>query len=142
MGLPAGLLLLTVYAPQADDTEAKAEFTRCMLAVVHGLDMQLPTLLMGDFNASTHVERDFGIRRPKVCPLLTALLGPGRPFVDLLVEVSPEEHQWTYRCPSGVEVHSSRIDLILGKRAARPLVCKVWVQADIRDGSHSRWSPN
>jgi hypothetical protein len=60
-GLPQGVLLLTVYAPLQVRAQlvAREQFVGMMLEVVHGLDMQTPTLLMGDFNGSADPARDF-----------------------------------------------------------------------------------
>ena len=53
---------------------------------LHALDMQIPTLLLGDFNGALFPERDFlstsGSRRA-VCPLLAHLLGPGGAWLDV-----------------------------------------------------------
>ena len=49
-GLPAGMLLLSVYAPvqgHAAQLE-RAQFNAAFMELVHGLDMQTPTILLGD----------------------------------------------------------------------------------------------
>ena len=54
-GLPQGLLLLSIYAPLQGHGQQvdRAQFTAAMLELIFGLDMQVPTLLLGDFNGST-----------------------------------------------------------------------------------------
>ena len=82
LGLPKGLLLLSVYCPlrQHDQRSERAAFDLAMMEFVHTLDMQVPTLLMGDFNGSLTPAQDYqsisGARRA-ACPLLAHLLGPG-----------------------------------------------------------------
>ena len=83
-GLPHGVLLFSVYTPlQVRAQQAvRAQFVSLMLELCHTLDMQVPTLLLGDFNGSADPPRDFlSASRLKraVCPLLTQLLGPGAP---------------------------------------------------------------
>ena len=58
-GLPDGLLVFTVYAPVPEATAKKAAFVVYMLELVRSLDMQVPTLLLGDFNGSVIPERDY-----------------------------------------------------------------------------------
>ena len=111
-----------------------------MLEVTHGLDMQVPTLLMGDYNGAVDPPQDFlsvsGHRR-EVCPLLARLLGPGGAWVDvhraLLGEVP-----WTFRSlDSANTLSASRIDLILANHAAMALVQTAAVLESICDGGHS-----
>ena len=45
--------------------------------------MQIPTLLLGVFNGSVAPDRDLPGGRGLVCRLLSRLLGPGGPVVDL-----------------------------------------------------------
>ena len=84
MGLPKGLLLLSVYAPLQVRQQAmeRGKFAAALQEVTHTLDMQVPTLLMGDFNGSACPARDFqgeSASRREACPLLARLLGPGGP---------------------------------------------------------------
>lgn len=104
LGLPNGILLLSVYVPlQVKRCEVeRARFVEAMIQVTTALDMQVPTLLLGDFNGSLYPSRDFrsesGQRRP-ACPLLVHLLGPGAPWVDVhvaMLEVLP----WTFQSES------------------------------------------
>ena len=142
VGLPQGLLLLSVYAPLQvrDQQVARAQFTAMVLEVSHTLDMQIPTLLMGDFNGSMDPPSDFlsssGHRRPP-CPLLSQLLGPGGAWVDvhraLLKEVP-----WTFRSVDKEgTLSASRIDLVLANHAAMPLVQSASVLESVQDGGHS-----
>ena len=141
-GLPLGMLLLSVYAPLQvrAQQDARERFVALMLEVTHGLDMQMPTLLMGDFNGSADPAKDFlstsGQRRP-VCPLLAHLLGPGGAWVDvhraLLREVP-----WTFQSVDTTErLSASRIDLILANHAALGLLRAATVLDSVRDGGHS-----
>ena len=69
-GLPKGLLLLSIYAPLREQEGARACFDQALLEVVHTLDMQVPTIILGDFNGS-------------VCPPGTTKAAPrlpSRPF--------------------------------------------------------------
>ena len=53
-GLPKGILLLSVYAPlqiRAQEV-VREQFVSLMLELTHGLDLQIPTFLLGDFNGS------------------------------------------------------------------------------------------
>ena len=81
-GLPHGVLVVTIYAPlQGHDQAAeKAAFNAALLEMTFALDMQVPTLLIGDFNGSTCPPRDYcstsGRGRP-ACELLNKLLGLG-----------------------------------------------------------------
>lgn len=141
-GLPRGILLLTVYAPlQVRAQEAvREQFVSLMLEVTHGLDLQVPTFILGDFNGSVDPPRDFlsqsGSRRP-VCPLLAHLLGPGAAWVDVCAAVQPQL-EWTYRhTDSSGQLAASRIDLILASHSAVPLVKSASVLTAVQDGGHS-----
>ena len=73
--LPHGLLLGSVYVPLADANHGvdRARWHELMLEHLHGLDMPVPTLLLGDFNGTVLPERDYlsasGSKRA-VCPFL------------------------------------------------------------------------
>ena len=71
------------------------------------LEMQLPTLLLGDFNGTITPVRDYSKGDGTVCPLLSRSLGPGGPFFflggGLQMVVSPELFAPTF--------HSSHVDL-------------------------------
>ena len=141
-GLPQGVLLLTVYAPLQVRAQlvAREQFVGMMLEVVHGLDMQTPTLLMGDFNGSADPARDFlsssGARRA-VCPLLRQLLGPGSPWVDVHRALL-DEVPWTFQNVDGSgRLSASRIDLVLANHAGMALVRGASVLQSVRDGGHS-----
>lgn len=57
-GLPLGLLVLSLYAPLHNQEAERACFDNAMLDLVHALDMQVPTILLGDFNGSANPARD------------------------------------------------------------------------------------
>ena len=100
-GLPHGLLLLSVYAPLQNRLQQaeRRKFTEALLEVTHSLDLQVPTVLMGDFNGSALPVRDFhGVQsgRRAACPLLSHLLGPGGAWVDVHSVLLPEPLPWTF----------------------------------------------
>jgi exonuclease III len=126
--LPLGLLLVSLYAPLHTQETERLRFDAALAAFTHELDLQRPTLLLGDFNDT------IGGREP--CPLLAQLTGPGGAWVDLQQVFASHPLEPTYhsvatsRCNSG----SSRIDLILASRSALPFVRHVDVLSQIRDG--------
>ena len=65
------------------------------------LDMQIPALFMGDFNGMVAPYRDYPSGEGSVCPLLTRLLGPGGPLLDLHLVVSLESFAHTFRLAHG-----------------------------------------
>ena len=135
-GLPLGLRIFTVYAPLPRDEE-KEIFTAAFLEMVSGLDMQVPTLFLGDFNGTVNPAEDYASGEGSVCRLLSHLLGPGGPLLDLQLVVSPESRAYTF-CSSKHSVPSrSRCDLALGNRAALGLISRVFVDSSIMDGGHS-----
>ena len=87
-GLPRGLTLISIYAPLLTQPIERERFVLAMLQLTHGLDMQTPTLLLGDFNGTLPFSNDAtSSNRPAnhpICPLLAALLGPGRAWLDVL----------------------------------------------------------
>ena len=132
------------YAPlqtRVAETE-RMHFVAAFLDLVHTLDMQTPTLFLGDFNGTVCPSRDYlgasSARRP-TCPLLQQLLGPGAPLVDLQVALLGDENlDWTYRSVDSTgRLAASRIDLILANRAALTLVQELRVVTEVRDGGHS-----
>ena len=137
--LPHGIILLSVYAPLPNQVD-RGPFNVAFLELVHSLDMQVPTLLMGDFNGSLSPSDDYqsasGARRP-VCPLLAQLLGPGAPWVDVHRLLMPPPLPWTYYQSTSDGVAASRIDLVLANSAALRLVRSVSVQSSVRDSGHS-----
>ena len=142
-GLPRGLLLVSIYAPlqQLSSTVERLRFTNALLEVTHTLDMQVPTLLLGDFNGSVCPERDFrgasGRSRP-ACPLLAQLLGPGGAWIDVHVAMLPAPLPWTFQSvDSNDRLSASRIDLVLANQAAVSLITSASVFSNIRDGGHS-----
>ena len=135
-GLLLGLRVFSVYAPLRRDP-TRDEFTRLFLELVAMLDMQIPTLLLGDFNGSVSPSRDYSSGEGSVCGLLSRLLGPGGPFMDLQLLVSPDLYAHTFHVPHGDRLHSSRGDLALGNRAVLPLIARVSVASGIMDGGHS-----
>lgn len=88
VGLPLGLRVFTVYAPLPTNSLCAA-FTSAFGDMVAVLDLQIPTLLLGDFNGSVSPQRDYGSGRGEVSPLLASLVGPAGPFLDLQLVVSP-----------------------------------------------------
>ena len=141
--LPRGLLLLSIYAPLREHGQAtlRARFDLAFLELLYCLDMQVPTLLLGDFNGSACPSRDFnsvsGARRP-ACPLLGQLLGPGGPLVDVHAALHQPPLSWTFRSVDRRgQLSASRIDLILANHAAMQFVRAVTVVDDVRDGGHS-----
>lgn len=142
-GLPSGLVLLSVYAPLQVRAQAVAreQFVAMLLEVVHTLDLQIPTFLLGDFNGALDPACDFlsesGQRRP-VCPLLAQLLGPGGPLVDVHRALLGEAVPWTFRSfDSTGTLSASRIDLALASHSAMGLVQTASVLESVSDGGHS-----
>jgi exonuclease III len=136
-GLPLGLLLVSVYAPLPADP-GRAAFEQAFLSMAQTWDMQRPTLLLGDFNGAVDRGREFLSGEGHVCPLLCRLCGPRGIFTDLFRAHNPDvTDAWTYQKVAKGAMQASRIDLILGNRAAALLVEKVWVVDEIRDGFHS-----
>ena len=139
-GLPRGLLLLSVYAPLQDRTHAaeRARFAEALLALTHTLDMQVPTLLMGDFNGVLLPARDcHGATSRPPCPLLADLLGPGGAWLDVHATLMPTPLPWTFHSLGESQDGASRIDLVLANHSAMPLIRSAEVLSDIRDGGHS-----
>ena len=131
--LPNGFRLVSVYAPVANDRARCEVFCRHLMSWVASLDMQVPTLLLGDFNGSVDPPRDFsnGAKRA-VSSLLLQLLNPLGPFFDLQMAVSPDLWDFTFvaaaaRNDNDPDAGLSRIDLALGNQAAVGLVERVFV---------------
>jgi hypothetical protein len=141
------MLLLSVYAPvqgHAAQLE-RAQFNAAFMELVHGFYMQTPTILLGDWNGSACPSRDYqgasGRSRP-ACALLTHLLGPGAPWVDVQLALLGEV-PWTFNHMDGFgNVAASRIVLILANHAALALVVSTEVVVGIQDGAtpQSWWS--
>ena len=129
--------IFTVYAPLRRYTALREAFDRDLLDLIFSLDLAVPTLLLGDFNGSVEPAIDFSAGEGPVCPLLTRLLGPGAPLLDLQLAVSPSARDWTFHGTNGNEPYQSRIDLILGTRSAVPYVQAVTVRLDVVEGGHS-----
>ena len=134
--LPLGLRIFSVYAPLPRDPGREA-FNGTFLEFVAALDMQVPTLLLGDFNGTVAPDRDHRSGAGPVCPLLTRLLGPGGPFIDLQVSVSPEDWGFTFSMPHLTSLTQSRCDLALGNRAVLGLVHRVRVEPGTSEGGHA-----
>ena len=107
------------------------------MELISSLDLQIPTLLLGDFNGSVYPDQDFSSGEGSVCRLLTRLVGPGGPFLDLQLVVSPELRAYTFCTLRGSALSRSRCDLALGNRAVLGLISKVYVESGILDGGHS-----
>ena len=71
--LPRGLRIFSVYGPLQRDP-AHVPFTEAFLDTMALLDMQVPTLFMGDFNGTVAPDRDYPSGEGSVCPLL--IIGP------------------------------------------------------------------
>ena len=56
--MPRGLRVFSVYALLQRDP-VRDIFTRLFLDMVAALDMQIPTLMMGDFNGTISPDRDY-----------------------------------------------------------------------------------
>ena len=101
-GLPRGLVVLSVYAPlqvRQQGVERK-KFVDSLQQLTHHLDLQVPTLLLGDFNGSAVPSRDFlgdSSARRDACPLLRHLLGPGGAWVDVHAAMLPDPLPWTFQ---------------------------------------------
>ena len=138
--LPRGLLLVSLYAPLQSQPVERSRFVLAMLELTHTLDMQLPTLLLGDFNGYLLPSRDTasGTRNSlPACPLLAALLGPGGAWTDVHASLLPPPLPWTFQHPTSAgPLASSRIDLILANRAAMALVVSAEVLPAVRSGGH------
>ena len=140
-GLPHGVLLISLYAPLSTQPVERSRFDSAFLEFTHTLDLQTPTLLMGDFNGSICPPRDFrsvGSQRRPPCTLLSNLLGPGGAWTDVHATLLPPPLPWTYELtmPDG-SLAASRIDLILCNQAARPLLHSATVLNGIQHGGHS-----
>ena len=111
-GLPRGLRLFSVYAPLRQDPSQDA-FVATFLDFVSGLDMQIPTLFLGDFNGTVCPDRDYSSGLAGVSPLLTRLLDLVGPWwiCSLLF------HLRNMPIPS---------TSVLGRRCALPDVTLLW----------------
>ena len=116
-GLPHGLLLVSLYAPLPTQQLERNRFNLAFQELCHTLDMQRPTMLLGDFNGALNPACDYQAesgRRRSPCPLLAALLGPGSPWVDVQASMLQPPLAWTYtNFDSQGRCSASRIDLIL-----------------------------
>ena len=128
-----------MYAPVWERTqEAKEErewFASMFVEMGATLDMQVPTILLGDWNGTADPLLDYesgelAERCSRVSPLLAQLLGPGGAWVDA-VSLFPAERKFTFRGRG-----ASRCDAMLLNRAVIPLVASFKVREDIRDGGH------
>lgn len=129
-GLPLGLRVFSVYAPLSR-APLRAAFDGTFIDFVSELNMQLPTLLMGGFHGSVAPERDYSSGSGAVCHLLTRLLDPGGPFIDLQLSSSPVAWAFTFTMPHLSSLTQSRCDLVLGNRAVLGLVQRVWVASHV-----------
>ena len=82
-------------------------------------------------------ERDYNSGAGVVCPLLSRLLGPGGPLLDIQLVVSPAAFDFTFRRARLDTTSFSRCDLALGNLAALGLVSQVYVEPGVMDGGHS-----
>ena len=140
-GLPHGLTIVSLYAPLQTQRVDRERFVLAMMELTHSLDMQIPTLLLGDFNGclcpATDIASGAHNRHLPACPLLAALLGPGGAWTDVHASVMPPPLPWTFQHPTSAgRLASSRIDLILANRAAMALVLAAGVLPAVRSGGH------
>ena len=135
-GIPLGLRVFSVYAPHVGDACRESVRSECV-AFVASLDLQIPTLILGDFNGTVNPVRDYRSQTGPVCPLLTRLLGPGGPLLDLQLLISPEHFEFTFRNSRDGQATQSRCDLVLGNRAVLGLVSRVHVESGVMDDGHS-----
>ena len=99
----------------------RARFVAAMLDVTHSLDMQVPTLLLGDFNGAVLPAHDCrGTHTRPPCPLLSQLLGPAGAWVDAHVALLPRPLPWTFQALGASQAGASCIDLVLANHAAFP----------------------
>lgn len=137
-GLPLGLIIVNVYSPAFSTTpHEKAEslwFCNEFISFVSALDLNIPTILCGDWNGSQNPKRDYeGPAKNRLPdPLLVSLTGPGGHFTDLF-DIFPESWTFTYWGGRG----NSKCDSILLNRSCIPLVKSFRVLSHIRDGGHS-----
>ena len=88
--LPFGLRIYSVYAPLPWDP-GRVSFNNAFVDFMASLDMQIPTLLLGDFDGTMAPNRDHSSGARPGCALLSRLVGSGGPFTDLQMAVSLEE---------------------------------------------------
>ena len=134
-GLPRGIHLFSMYAPLQDDAQ-RIGFNAEFLEMISSLDMQVPTIFLGDFNGTISPERDYNSGTGLVCPLLSRLLGPGGPLLDLQLVVSPAAFEFTFRRARLDTTSYSCCDLALWNRAVLGLVSRVYVEPGVMDGGH------
>ena len=78
--------MFSVHAPLQDDAQ-RSGFNSEFLEMIATIDMQVPTIFLGDFNGTVSPGRDYNSGAGVVCPLLSRLLGPGGPLLDLQLVV-------------------------------------------------------
>ena len=127
-GLALKLRQYSVYAPLQRDP-CREVFTTAFLEMVASFDMQVPRLLMGDFNGTDSPEGDFSTPEEErhVWFMLSRLLGPGGAFLDLQLVVSPSNFAFIFRASNKGVLHFSRPDFVLGNRAVFSLISRVFV---------------
>jgi hypothetical protein len=100
--------------------------------------MQVPTLLLGDFNGALIPARDCRSTHSRPpCPLLSQLLGPGSAWIDVHAALLQPPLPWTFNSLGASQSGASRIDLVLANHSAMTLVQSATVLSDIQDGGHS-----
>ena len=136
-GFPSGFRLFFPSVRPLQRDPCREVFTTTFMEMVATLDMQVPTIIMDDFNGSVCPTRDYSKGDGIVCSMLARLLGPGGPLLGLQMAVSPNEFAPTFRSPREHQETWSRCDLVLGNRAAFTLIARVHVESGIMDGGHS-----
>ena len=129
--LPRGLHIISIYAPVRGDKSRDA-FTNDLWDAVMEWDMGIPTLLLGDFNGTSPESPSQGHTASQ---LMTKLVGPGGPFIDIHHHLAPGLVTWTYTMSAYGGIHHTHIDYVLANRAALPLV--KGVGAEWRECGHT-----
>ena len=125
-GFPRGLWMVSLYAPLEGDRKQREVFDAALWETVTGWDMNIPIVVMGDFNG---VMDGDGKRQ---CGLLTRLIGPGGPFTDAHeVAGAADEVRWTFATSAESREGGggrTRIDRILVNRMCSELVLQAGAQ--------------
>ena len=127
-----------MYAPLQDRSHAvqRTRFPEATLALTHTLGMQVPILLMADFNGMFLPARDSTEAHNRLpCPLLANVLGPGGAWIDVHATLLQAPVPWTFHSLGESQQGASCIELISANHSALPLVRSAEILTDIRDGA-------